>query len=155
MSIQSSIADITHSFGDAVNNALNQAKASLSQINGYVTTSLSTVWDGGFAGISRQGVYDVKTALEIYIASVQSIIDEFNPEGDISVALAGTPKDAAMDFIKSVKELLQAYVSTMRGEKDEIEEAYENYTKQAQNISSQVVSDADQIRQNAADIKID
>lgn len=155
MSLQSYVGDITHNIGTTVNDLLNQAQNGLKQINGAVQTSLSTIWSGGFAGISESGLQNVEKAIDIYISNVQAIINEFKPEGDIEIALKGAPHDAAVSFIASVKELLDAYVSTMRNEKNEMWEAFNNYQKAGQNISQQVTQDADQIRSNADSIKVD
>jgi len=155
MSLQSYVGDITHNIGTTVNDLLNQAQNGLKQINGSVQTALSTIWSGGFAGISESGLQNVERAIDTYIASIQQIINEFKPEGDIEIALKGAPHDAAVNFIASVKQLLDAYVSTMRNEKNEMWEAYNNYKKAGQNISQQVTQDADAIRQNADSIKVD
>ena len=155
MALQTYVNDITHNVEDAVSSAYNYAKNAFAQINGSVTTGLKTLWSGGFVGMSEQGVADIETALENYIAEIQGIIDGFDPEGDISVALAGAPKTAAYDFIQAVKLLLQAYVSTMRAEKAEMREAYDNFIKAGQNVSTQVTQDAEQIRQDAQTIKMD
>lgn len=155
MSLQSNISDFNRTVEDSVSNALNYARNAFAQIHGSIETRLSTLWSGGFVGISEDGLHVLENALDAYINRIQGIINGFNPDGDITVALKGAPETAAKEFIESIKSLLEAYVSTMRAEKQEIWEAFNNFQSAGQNIAQQVSQDAEQIRSNAENIRID
>lgn len=155
MSIKSTIGNITHSVGDNLSSVLNTARTQIENIVGTATTTLSNVWSGGFTGMSESGISELKTQLSNYCEEVQGLIDSFDQTGDITSALKGEVQTAAYDFIAAIKTLLQAYVSTMRQEIDEVEEAYQNFMKSGQSIATDVQSAASDIRSNANSISLD
>lgn len=154
MSINANIGDFTRTTSDFASNSLNSLQSALKNINGSVQTRLSTLWSGGFVGISLDGITVLQDALEKYIHRLEAIIEGFNPEGDISIALKGEPKEAAYMFIESIKSMLLAYISTLKGEIAEMKQAYDNFIVAGYNISNQVSQDAEQIRSSADQIRI-
>lgn len=155
MSVQSVLGNLKHEFDDRVNDALTGGKAFFDNLVGTTSASMGNMWSGGFVGMSESGMEQLKQAIETYCKEIEAIIDEFNEEGDIDNALKGEVNTAARDFIRAVKQLLQAYVSTMRQGKDEANEAWNNWKQASQDISQNVTSDAEQIRSNAKQIRID
>ena len=83
------------------------------------------------------------------------MISSFDQEGDITQALKGDPQTAAYDFIDAVKKLLVAYVSQMRKEISEMDDAYASFVESGKSIASDVNAAAQDIRANAEAIKID
>ena len=133
MTIESGLGNLVTGAGNAGQAGLAWANARLENIVGSVKTGLGNIWGGGFAGIS---------------------IERIN--ADVTSSFAGTELETAVqDFIKAIKELLAAYVSTMRKEIAAINSAYEQYTSGAQNGASNVASNASEIRAAANDIRLD
>lgn len=155
MSVKSAVSNLVHDVDDNLSSALRTAKTTMQNIVGNVKTSLSNVWSGGFAGMDKNGIYELRTQIGNYCNDIQSIINEFDVDGDIEVALKGDLQVAAQDFIKATKDILNAYVSKIKEEMDVIEEAYRNYSQAASQIKADVMSDADQVRSAAKAIKID
>lgn len=157
MSIRSSISNITHTTEDKLTSILTMGKTRLDNIVGKTTTALSVsnIWSGGFTGMSEDGIANLKSYLSTYCEDIQATIDGFDQTGDITSALRGDVQTAAYDFIDAIKKLLQAYVSTMRQEIDEADEAYKNYTSAAKSIAADTTSDASDIRKNADSIRLD
>lgn len=58
-------------------------------------------------------------------------------------------------FIAAIKELLTAYVSTMKQEIEEADEAYQNFMQSGQSVAQDVNSAASEIRSNASSIRLD
>lgn len=155
MSVKSAVSNLVHDVDDNLSSALRTAKTTMQNIVGNVKTSLSNVWSGGFAGMDKNGIYELRTQIGNYCNDIQSIINEFDVDGNIEVALKGDLQLAAQDFIKATKEILNAYVSTIKEELDVVDEAYDNYSKSAAQIKTDVTADADQIRSDAKKIQID
>lgn len=131
------------------------AKGTLENIVGSVGTKLSNLWDGGFAGIDENNFESLKQAIVQYCDEVDAIIDGFNQQGHLEVAYKGAIQDAANDFVVAVKEILVAYVSTMRRNIAEADTAFQNYRQAAQSIAQDVQADAANIRSEAQKVKLD
>ena len=155
MSIRSTVGNITHSVKDTLSSTLTTAKTQIENIVGNTTTSLSNIWSGGFTGMSETGIADLKTQLTSYCKEIQDLIDGFDQTGDITSALKGDAQEAASDFIAAIKTLLQAYVSTMKQEIDEADEAYNNFVASGKSIATDVKDAATDIRSNASSISLD
>lgn len=155
MSVKSTINNLVHDVDDNLSSAITTAKSSIQNIVGTVKTSLSNVWSGGFTGMDEKGLAELKTQIKNYCNDIQSIINEFDVDGNIEVALKGLIQEGAQDFIKAIKDILNAYVSTIKEELDVVDEAYSNFSKSALQIKTDVVADAEQIRSDANKIKID
>lgn len=154
-SIKSTIGNIAHNVQDTLSSVLTSAKTQIENIVGGTTTALSNIWSGGFTGMSETGMTELKNQLTKYCEEVQGVIDSFDQSGDITSALKGEVQEAAYDFIAAIKTLLQAYVSTMKQEIAEADEAYQNFIASGQSISQDVQSSASDIRSNASNISLD
>lgn len=155
MSIRSTVGNIAHNVQDRLSSILTTGKTQIENIVGSVTTSLSNIWSGGFTGMSESGMTELKTQLTNYCQEVQDLIDGFDQTGDITSALKGDVQTAAYDFIDAIKKLLQAYVSTMKQEIAEADEAYQNFVSSGQSIAQDVQAAASDIRSNASSISLD
>lgn len=155
MSIQSAVGNIVSSTKNDIGSFFTQAKAALENIVGSVGTKLSNLWDGGFAGIDETSFDTLKQAIVDYCNEVDAIINGFNQEGHLEVAYKGAIQDAANDFVVAVKEILVAYVSTMRRNIAEADTAFQNYKQAAQSIAQDVQADAANIRSEAQRVKLD
>lgn len=153
--IQSAVGSMVYGVQDVLSSTLSSARVHLDNIIGTVTTGLSHVYDGGFTGMSESGLEELKIYLNNYCNEVQQLIDGFDQTGDITSALKGEVQTAAYDYIAAIKKLLQAYVSTMRQEIAEIDEAYRNFVTANQSISQNVTSAAEEIRSQATGIQLD
>lgn len=157
MTIESGLGNLVTGAGNAGQAGLAWANARLENIVGSVKTGLGNIWGGGFAGISIERINsDLIPAVNKYCETIESAINQFNADADVTSSFAGTELETAVqDFIKAIKELLAAYVSTMRKEIAAINSAYEQYTSGAQNVASNVASNASEIRAAANDIRLD
>lgn len=155
MSIQSTVGNIKHNIGDNVSTVVSQGKSRLASIVNSTTTSFRNVWSGGFAGMSDTGIQELKNQLNKFCKEIDDLISSFDQEGDITQALKGDPQTAAYDFIDAVKKLLVAYVSQMRKEISEMDDAYASFVESGKSIASDVNAAAQDIRANAEAIKID
>lgn len=155
MSIISRAGDLVRHTENGILTALGTASNRFKDIVGSANVGLTNIWSGGFAGMSETGLIELKNQLTSYCNDIQDLIGSFDQTGDISTALKGEVQTAAYEFIGAVKELLQAYVSRMRQEIAEVDEAYQNFMTGAKSISQDVKADASDIRSNASSIRLD
>lgn len=155
MSIRSVVGNITHGAQDDITSLLNIAQTQMENIVGSAQAAFTNLWSGGFVGMSESGIEAIKEALTKYCNEVENLIQEFDENGNIEVALKGETQQAAAEFIAAVKRLLQAYVSTMRASIKDADEAYKNWSQSSKSIATDVASDAENIRSNAEKIRID
>lgn len=155
MSIQSALGNITANAFNDLQTLISGAKTKLQGIVGGIETALTNIWDGGFAGIDENNLDTLKDALNAYCNSIDEIILGFDQTTNLDVAYKGAINEAANDFVDAVKEILTAYVSTMRRNIAEADTAFANYKQAAQSIAQDVKSDAADIRSEAQKIRLD
>ena len=155
MSIQSTVGNITHSVQDGFNEISNRASSTLQGIVGTISTSVTNLYSGGFVGLSREGMAELDTALEEYIGELEETINGFNEEADAGDAYAGQIKTAVHEYVVAVQALLSAYVTRLRQEIDEANEAFNNMHQADQDISQNVTSDAGDVTSDAQSIRVD
>ena len=155
MSIQSTVGNITHNVQDVFDTVVNGASSKLEGIVGTISTAVTNLYSGGFVGLSREGMAELDSALETYIGELEDIINGFNEEADAADAYAGQIKTAVHEYVVSVQKLLSAYVTTLRQEVEEANEAFNNMNQADQDVSQNVTSDASDVAGNAESIRKD
>lgn len=151
------IRDLLSSIDTKANNPQDSISGALGNIRslfGSTSASLSHVWNGGFAGIDAARFDDLKVAMNSYVNSVQESINEFSELGAMTRAYKGMD-NAIIDYISSIKNLLNAYVSTLKRDIVEADMAFQNYQAAAKSIAMGISNDAQMIRSQAGQIKID
>lgn len=155
MSIQSSIGSFTRNTQEGVRSVISRASGMLDGIVGSATTTVSNVFSGGFVGINTANAESLRTAINNYIQGVQDTINGFNENANLENAYKGEVQVATQEFLRAIKDLLQAHITQMRLNLTDLNEAIKNYEEAASDLGSQVTQQADEIRQNATQIKID
>ena len=114
-------------------------------------------FDQNFVGISKEGIDDLSKNLKDYVNQLQSIMDGYNENANLNKALAEDSKAAlaASNFIKDIKTLLQAYISTIKVYAETAEKAYANWGKSDESIGTDVDSNSTDIRQAAENLQLD
>lgn len=164
MSVKSVVGNFTQDVGDRISGFLHSTGTQIENITGALGTSIPHFWDGGFVGMSEAGKTELKTNLANYCKSVQDTMSKFDAYGAVSSAIKGTKVDEALhQYLASMKTLLDAYVSTMKQEIAELDEAYENFVgvtqtsiaKDVEGMSKDVASTAKNILDETDKIKLD
>lgn len=155
MAIRNANDRFNRTFTDGMALVLEDSRNRIANVVGSVKKSIGNIFNGGFAGMSEAGMSELASEINKYCKRIEAKIAEFNEHGDIEVALKGDVQVAALDFVAAIKELLRAYVSTMRQEITEAKEAYQNFLAAGRQISQDIQSDAGEIRSNASDIRLD
>lgn len=152
MGIQSIIGDVTSQLGNTIQSTLSQINAAVSGLADQVGTFVANIWSGGFAGVSNFD--DLKSAVNTYATSIQQTVDEYNPDAEITGTFKGTVEEAIKEYVKSTKDLLNAYVSLVKQWNAELDEAYANYQQGAQGTAASVSADAATVEAQAQSINI-
>lgn len=155
MSLQSSLGNIKSKIGNDITGTITSVKAKLSSILGNVTTSITSVLDGGFVGIDEKNAGEIKNALERYIEEIEGVLASFNTVTNIGAALKGESAQAAEEFLSAIKELMNAYVTQMRQDARDFDEILANYQQGSSDIANQVKQNAEDIRSEAEAIRLD
>lgn len=155
MSLSTFASNTINKVGNTVKSLVNDVKSKISNIIGNASANFTSLWDGGFAGISKEGIEELKVALNNYVNEIEAHINEFNPLDCLQGAVAGEIREAVFDYATGVKALLSAYVSTMRVNLDDLDAAFNAYISQTNELAEYITSDADDIRAAAKKIDLD
>ncbi len=155
MSIRSVTNNTISTVGDSIATLVTNAKSAISNIVGTATTGIGNLYSGGFVGMSREGIEQLNTAVENYCQTIEEAIKEFNDEASRADAYAGEISDAVHAYVEGMKEILSAYVSTMRKDQEEAAKAFNEFHSQEQSIAQDVSSDAADIKSNAESIRVE
>lgn len=129
--------------------------AILGAIIGGAQNDFTGVWSGGFAGIDAKNLDVIINALTKYVDNAQNTIQSFNENTTFEEALKGEVLTATKEYCAAVKQLFQAYITTMRVNISDAKTAFEAYTTSSNELAANISSDAESIRNEAAKIKLD
>lgn len=157
MSLQTTIGNISAGAENIGQAGLAWASGRLESALGTIKTGLGSIWDGGFIGISEERLNsELIPEIQKYCEKIESTINQFNAEADVTAAFAGADVQGPVsEFIGAVKEILAAYVSTMRQEIAAAQGAYQQYQSGARAVASNVAASAQEIRGAASGIRLD
>ena len=83
------------------------------------------------------------------------VVDKFNTNANIDIALKGKARDAAVEYVDAIKTLLNAYVSTYRNFNERVKEAVEAMSVGDLENANVIRSDAQDILTQANNIRVD
>lgn len=154
-SLRADYGNMRAGYDNFVTNNVNQGISSMENAVGTFVAGLTSIWDGGFVGINTNNVGEIRDAIKNYCNEIEAHIASFNENASLEVAVKGKMNDASQDFIRSVKELLEAYVSTMKASLTDLEVAVQAMETSDSDLSNQISSNAQDIRSAAQAIRID
>ena len=152
MGLQSLIGDIKSAVGNHIQSFLDTAWGAVNGISDSIGTYVANIWSGGFAGVSDFGA--LKSAITKYSNNVQKIINDYNTKADLEATFKGKAGQEMTGFVTSTKSLLDAYVKLVEKWNSELDTYYANYKKGDQTLSSNVISDAQAVKQAASKVNI-
>ena len=155
MALKQFFQNASQGLENALYTAKSAIKSKLEGIVGSAKASFSSLWDGGFAGIDQNGAGALEQALKNYVQNAEETIALFNSQNKFGEALKGKVLDAMVDYSQAIKELLQAYVTTMKVNITDMRAAFDAYMQQTDELAANVSSDAEAIRSQAASIRLD
>ncbi len=151
MSIRSIIGNSVGSMKDSIADILNKTNSNLS---GIVSASSILNTNNNFVGMDEEKMEELYDAIRKYIRTIEDIIDQYDYEEKLSLAYKGEIQNRVREFVESSKTLLKNYVSTLNKDIDEAKSAYIAFSEAQKNISKDVVSDAEDVRNESNKIKL-
>lgn len=132
-----------------------EVSSKLEAIIGGATAKYSTLWDGGFVGIDTANYTVLIDAINNYIASLNSIIESFNTEANITGALKGEAQAAAIEYVAAIKKLLEAYVSSYKNFNYLLEDSVESMKSGDTGNATAIRTEAQEVLTQANTIHVD
>lgn len=114
MSIQSIAGNIGSSIYRGVGGTFSEIGNRIENLLGGAVAQLSSLWDGGFVGFDMNNYQILTSAIEAHVQAMEVIISSFNTEAYIGGALKGEAMEAAIEYVRAIKQLLDAYATTYR-----------------------------------------
>lgn len=151
MSIRSIIGNSVGSMKDSLADILSKTNSNLS---GIVSASSILNTNNNFVGMNEEKMEELYDAIRRYIRTIEDIIDQYDYEEKLSLAYKGEIQNRVREFVESSKTLLKNYVSTLNKDIDEAKSAYIAFSEAQKNISKDVVSDAEDVRNESNKIKL-
>ena len=151
MSIRSIIGNSVGSMKDSIADVLSKTNSNLS---GIVSASSILNTNNNFVGMNEEKMEELYDAIRRYIRTIEDIIDQYDYEEKLSLAYKGEIQNRVREFVESSKTLLKNYVSTLNKDIDEEKNAYIYFSEEQKSISKDVVSDAEDVRNESNKIKL-
>lgn len=135
MSLQSFFESIKSSIVNPPLSTIEQAKVDVEEILDNLEPSFVDLWIGGFAGLGKPGIKDIEEYLKNYSSEIENIIKDLDEETpNIEKLYEGDAKIAVIEYINSVKQVLQTYVTKLKVNLLEMEQDFDAYMDQANNL---------------------
>lgn len=151
MSIRSIIGNSFVSMKDSIAHVLSKTNSNLS---GIVSASSIINTNNNFVGMNEEKMEELYDAIRRYIRTIEDIIDQYDYEEKLSLAYKGEIQNRVREFVESSKTLLKNYVSTLNKDIDEAKNAYIAFSETQKSISKDVISDAEDVRNESNKIKL-
>lgn len=116
-------------------------KVDVSVIAGNESTELAS---GTIVGIDADFVTSIQTAIDTYIAGIQTELDKLETNVDPSTAFKGSGvTEAVQNFVTSVKEVAEGYIAKLQeAEKQIIDSVHSAYETQDTDLSANLTADS-------------
>ena len=151
MSIRSIIGNSFVSMKDSIAHVLSKTNSNLS---GIVSASSIINTNNNFVGMNEEKMEELYDAIRRYIRTIEDIIDQYDYEEKLSLAYKGEIQNRVREYVESSKTLLKNYVSTLNKDIDEVKNAYIAFSEAQKSISKDVISDAEDVRNESNKIKL-
>lgn len=127
---------------DIVQNFADMLGASMSRINGFIGTAFEVTKNGEtFVGLQYSAIEPIRTAIRTYVTNVRNVVAKLNSEASNDNAIKGEAAKAAKDYVKTVSDMAERFVTQLLAYSDKMYEYGKSYqsndTNLAQNIAQE------------------
>lgn len=146
--VYNAVSDVKH----GVEGGLQGLTSQIDNLIGQATATFSSLWDGGFVGISGD-TSELIQEIDNHIKSLHGIVESFNTNAYINDALQGQTADAATQYVNAIKDLINAYCSTYEKFKTLLQEqGVEGMSHADESNQAEIDQRSDEIRGKVQDI---
>lgn len=138
--------DIVNRAGDVLGNLRNT-------IQGWAGAIKTSVANGSaFVGLNYDQVPAIRQAVRDYVKRIQDAASGLNDAAQAENAVKGEVVAATQQYLKALKEVLDAYITGLLVYSDKMEEYYQAYKASDTTLSSDVSQEATSLSNSAADL---
>lgn len=138
--------DIVNRAGDVLGNLRNT-------IQGWAGAIKTSVANGSaFVGLNYDQVPTIRQAIRDYVKKIQDAASGLNDAAQAENAVKGEVVAATQQYLKALKEVLDAYITGLLVYSDKMEEYYQAYKSSDTTLSSDVSQEATALSNSAADL---
>ncbi len=145
-------------------NALRGTRAmdAIQSAGDWITGARNTVqgWAGGlysvasngstFVGMNYASVPTIRDAIRAYVKNIQTVADGLNTDADANQAVHGEITAETKKYLSAIKQVTDAYVSSLLVYSDKMQQYYEAYSKSDTSLASDVGQEASSLSSTAA-----
>ena len=138
---------------DKVQSAIDWVGGAKNSVQGWAG-SLFTVASNGstFVGMNYDAVPTIRDAIRTYVKNVQTVTDGLNTDADANQAVHGEIEAETKKYLQAIKEVADAYVSTLLVYSDKMQEYYEQYSERDTKLSQDVSDESASLTSKASEI---
>lgn len=136
---------------DVVQGAFDWVSSAKSTVQGWAGTAFTVAANGSnFVGMDYQQVPTIRDAIRTYVKNIQTVADGLNTDADASQAVHGEITEQTKKYLAAIKDITDAYVSTLLVYSDKMQEYYEAYGKSDTTLANDVGQEAQALSGTAA-----
>ncbi len=136
---------------DKVQSGIDWVKNAKSTVQGWAGTAFNAATYGStFIGMNYQAVPTIRDAIRTYVKNIQTVADGLNTDADANQAVHGEITKETKNYLKAIKAITDAYVSTLLVYSDKMQEYYEAYSKSDTSLASDVGQEASSLSSTAS-----
>ena len=138
---------------DVVNRAGDILGNLRSGIQGWAGAIKTSVANGSaFVGLNYEQVPNIRQAIRDYVKKIQDAANGLNDAAQAENAVKGEVVAATQQYLKALKEVLDAYITGLLVYSDNMERYYRAYKTSDTTLSSDVSQEATSLSNSAADL---
>ncbi len=136
---------------DKVQSGIDWVQGAKSTVQGWAGTAFTVASNGStFVGMNYSAVPTIRDAIRTYVKNIQTVADGLNTDADANQAVHGEITAETKKYLAAIKEITDAYVSSLLIYSDKMQEYYEAYSKSDTSLASDVGQEASSLSSTAA-----
>ena len=135
---------------DVIQGTFDWVSGVRSSVQGWAGALFTTAANGSnFVGMNYNEVPNIRESIRQYVKNIQSVADGLNTDADANQAVHGEISEETKKYLNAIKDITDAYVSTLLVYSDKMYEYYEAYGKNDTQLSQNVSEEAKSLESNA------
>lgn len=136
---------------DVLQGAFDWVSGAKNTVQGWAGAAFTVASNGStFVGMDYQKVPVIRDAIRAYVKNIQTVADGLNTDADANQAVHGEITEETKKYLNAIKEITDAYVSSLLVYSDKMQEYYEAYGKSDTSLASDVGQEASSLSSTAA-----
>lgn len=136
-----------------IDSAVNKIETAKNKVSGWTgTIRQAASYQSSFIGINLNGAEQIRTEIRTYVKGIQDIAQKLDENADPKGAVASQAvQNATHRYLVAIKDMTNAYVSTLLTYADQMYLAAEKYKTSGAATASDLSSEADSVTSDASE----